>query len=106
MSLRAGEQWRYEPPKHHSILWLAVGKGRVRAPDRIESGEIAIFEYSTQGVEFVAEEDVEFVVGSAVPHPHDLVLGYFSVHTSERALQEGEAHIRRLREELVRERPS
>ena len=33
-------------------------------------------------------------------HPHDLVLGYYSVHTSEDALQRGEAEIQRLGNEL------
>jgi len=44
-----------------------------------------------------------FVLGSAVKHPHPLVLGYYSVHTSSAALREGEARIQkigmRLREE-------
>ena len=33
------------------------------------------------------------VLGSAVPHGHDLVPGYYSVHTSPDALRDGEAHI-------------
>ena len=45
---------------------------------------------------FHAETDVEFVLGSAVKHPHDLVLGYYSVHTSATALREGEARIRQI----------
>jgi redox-sensitive bicupin YhaK (pirin superfamily) len=101
VTLRAGQAWRYEPPKHHSILWLAVGRGRVRSPEPVAHGEIAVFEYGNGGVSFVAEEDCELVIGSAAPHPHDLVLGYYSVHTSERALEQGEAHIRRHRERLV-----
>jgi hypothetical protein len=47
-------------------------------------------------------EDSEFVIGSATPHPHSLVLGYYSVHTSERALEPGETHIKRIRDELVK----
>jgi len=42
---------------------------------------------------FTADEDSEFVLGSAVPHPHNLVLGYYSVHTSAEALRAGEARI-------------
>ena len=45
----------------------------------------------------------ECVLGSAVPHEHDLVLGYYSVHTSPAALRDGEAHILSLRGRLVRE---
>jgi hypothetical protein len=36
------------------------------------------------------------VLGSAPKHPHDLVLGSYSVHTSIEALRQGEAEIRRI----------
>jgi len=35
-------------------------------------------------------------IGSAIKHPHPLVLGYYSVHTSEAGLEKGEAEIRRI----------
>jgi len=38
-----------------------------------------------------------------VPHPHDLVLGYYSVHTSADALAQGERRIREIRAELARQ---
>jgi len=37
-----------------------------------------------------------FVLGSAVPHPHDLHLGRYSVHTSAGALARGERRIAEL----------
>jgi hypothetical protein len=37
-----------------------------------------------------------------VPHGHDLVTGYYSVHTSPRALARGEARIREIRDDLRR----
>ena len=101
VALKAGERWRYQPPKGHSVLWLAVGKGRVRASDTLERGEIAVFEPGEAAVDFEAAEDAEFVIGSAVPHPHDLVLGYYSVHTSAEALAAGEAQIQAIRHSLV-----
>jgi redox-sensitive bicupin YhaK (pirin superfamily) len=101
VALRAGEAWRYQPPARHSVLWLAIGKGRVSAPDSLEHGEIVVFEAGDAAVEFVAQDDAEFVIGSAVPHPHDLVLGYYSVHTSPRALEIGEAHIQHIRRSLI-----
>ena len=51
----------------------------------------------------MAEDDAEFMLGSAVPHPHDLVLGYYSVHTSAEALAKGEQRIREIRAELIRQ---
>ena len=100
--LAAGERWRFQPPAGQTVLWIALGAGAVRAPDRIEAGELAVFAAGDEAVEFVAEADAEFVLGSAAPHPHDLALGYYSVHTSPAALQTGEARIQAIREDLVR----
>ena len=44
-------------------------------------------------LEFEALEDTGFILGSAVKHPHALVLGSYSVHTSKQALDRGEARI-------------
>jgi redox-sensitive bicupin YhaK (pirin superfamily) len=101
--LAAGERWRYMPPAGHEVLWIAVGNGVVRTPDRVRWGELAIFAPGEAAVEFVAEADTEFMLGSAVPHPHDLVLGYYSVHTSAEALAKGERRIREIRAELARQ---
>ena len=100
--LGPGESWEYRPPAGHTILWIAVGKGKVRTPERVRHGALAIFAPGNETVEFVSEADTEFVLGSAVPHPHDLVTGRYSVHTSEEALAQGEQHIRDLHGELVR----
>ena len=101
VALKAGESWRYEPPAGHSVLWLAMGKGRVRAPDLLQHGEIVIFEPGDDAVTFTALEHAEFVIGSAVTHPHDLVLGHYSVHTSAEALATGEAQIQTIRHKLI-----
>ena len=37
-------------------------------------------------------------------HPHDLVMGYYSVHTSKAALEKGEAEIQRIGAELRRDK--
>ncbi|KAE8755138.1 pirin family protein [Paraburkholderia madseniana] len=101
VTLKAGERWRYQPPQGHSVLWLAMGKGRVSIPEVLEHGEIIVFEPGETPVDFLALDDAEYVIGSAVPHPHDLVLGYYSVHTSAQALQIGEAQIQHIRRGLV-----
>ncbi|HZV64755.1 MAG TPA: pirin family protein, partial [Telluria sp.] len=54
-------------------------------------------------IDFVAHGDTEFVLGSAVKHPHELVMGYYSVHTSEAALAQGEAEIQRIGTRLRKE---
>jgi len=101
--LKAGERWRYEPPKGHTVLWAAIASGVLSAPDELRHGELAVFEASNESVEFEALTDSEFVLGSAAPHKHDLVLGYYSVHTSPDALREGEAQISAIRTRLVQE---
>src|SRR5712691_5356859 len=101
--LKAGERWRYEPPRGHTVLWTAIASGVLSAPDELRHGELAAFEPSSEAVEFVARTDVEFVLGSAAPHAHDLVLGYYSVHTSPEALRDGEAHISAIRTRLVQQ---
>ena len=52
-----------------------------------------MFEESNAAIEFEAIENTGFIVGSAVKHPYDLVMGAYSVHTSRHALEKGEARI-------------
>jgi redox-sensitive bicupin YhaK (pirin superfamily) len=101
--LKAGDRWRYEPPLGHTVLWVALSEGIVSVPDELHEGDLAAFEPSNDGIEFEARSDAEFVLGSAVPHEHDLVLGYYSVHTNPDALRNGEARISAIRARLVQE---
>jgi redox-sensitive bicupin YhaK (pirin superfamily) len=101
--LKAGERWRYEPPSGHTVLWAAIASGVVSAPDELRHGELAAFEPSNEAVEFEALADTEFVLGSAAPHAHALVLGYYSVHTSPDALRNGEAHILSIKGRLIQQ---
>jgi redox-sensitive bicupin YhaK (pirin superfamily) len=99
--LKPGERWRYQPPAGHTVLWTAVGKGSILVPDELQQGELAAFTRSSAGLEFEAQSDAEFVLGSAVPHNYDLVLGSHSVHTSVEALREAETRISDIRTRLV-----
>jgi hypothetical protein len=95
VNLKAGERWTYQPPAGHTVLWTAVGTGSVQVPDELRQGELVAFRPSTAAIEFEAESDAEFVLGSAVPHDHDLVLGSHSVHTSTEALRRPRRESRR-----------
>lgn len=104
MKLRAGETWRYQPPAGHEVAWAAVSVGLLRVPDAIDAGEMVTFEEGEKAIEFLAVRDTEFVFGSAARHPHELALGYYSVHTSAEALRRGEARIDELGRDLMRQR--
>jgi len=96
VSLKDGQHWRYKPPAGHSVAWLAVNSGQLEASGLIGAGELAVFEESDLAIDLVASGDTSFVIGSAVKHPHELVLGNYSVHTSAAALAHGEAEIQRI----------
>ncbi|WP_053187640.1 pirin family protein [Pseudomonas thivervalensis] len=96
VSLKDGEHWRYTPPAGHSVAWLAVSVGLLNAGGLINGGELAIFDETELPIDVVAQGHCSFVLGSAVKHPHDLVTGYYSVHTSEAALAQGESEIQRI----------
>ncbi len=101
VTLSPGEQWTYVPPEGHAQLWLAIASGSLRAnADAIEQGEMAVLSEGEGGVALIAgSSGAVFVLGSAVPHPHELVLGYYSVHTTPEALAKGEGRI----EDLARQ---
>ena len=101
--LKAGERWSYQPPAGHTVLWTAVGKGSVLVPDELRQGELVAFKPSSDVIEFEAQSDAEFVLGSAVPHVYDLVLGSHSVHTSPEALREAEARISAIQTRLIQQ---
>ena len=100
VNLKAGQNWTYQPPKGHTVAWVAVGEGALRSSSPIPRGQIAVFEPSEGSIDFVAESDTVFVLGSAARHPHDLFLGNYSVHTSADALEKGDAEIRRIGQRL------
>ncbi len=105
VTLRADESWTYVPPNGHESLWLSVSRGALSAPGLVNAAEMAIFEPGSGAVTLKAlNKDTVFVIGSAEPHPYDLALGNYSVHTNPQALREGEAKIAeigvRLREYL------
>ena len=72
---------------------LRVADQRIRAA-------LVVLDESEDVLDFVAEEETEFVLGTAIAHPHDLVLGHYSKHTSEEALQRGEQKIMAIGEQL------
>lgn len=100
VSLAAGKSWRYQPPKGHSVAWAHVNRGALIVGGETLQAELAVFAQSEDPIEFTAQSATDFIVASAVPHPHNLALGYYSVHTSNEALHKGEAEIARIGRQL------
>ena len=63
---------------------------------------VAVFDESGSAVDFVAHGETAFVLDSAVKHPHELVMGCCSVHTSAAALAQGTAALAQGEAEIER----
>jgi redox-sensitive bicupin YhaK (pirin superfamily) len=100
--LKAGEAWRFDPPAAHTVAWVAVGEGVLSAPAAMSEGDMVVFDQSARAINFVAQTDTTFMLGSGVLHPHDLLTGPYSVHTSAAALRRGQEGIRE-RAQLLRQ---
>jgi redox-sensitive bicupin YhaK (pirin superfamily) len=101
VELKDGERWSYRPPHGHTVAWVAVADGALQASSVVDAGELVTFEPSEDALAFIARGDTRFVLGSSAPHPYELHLGSYSVHTSRQALQRGETEIRRIGRELA-----
>jgi len=102
--LKDGERWEYQPATGHDVAWVYAYKGSLRAEGgAVALNELTVFEERESALRFVARGDTAFVLGSAVKHPHNLVLGYYSVHTSAKALAAGEARIAEIGKRLKAE---
>jgi redox-sensitive bicupin YhaK (pirin superfamily) len=101
VQLAAGERWTYQPPLNHDVAWLAVSDGTIRTPEPVSAGEFVAFEESNGALSIQADRASRFVLGSAAKHPHDLVLGNYSVHTTRAALAAGESQIQRIGNQLL-----
>jgi redox-sensitive bicupin YhaK (pirin superfamily) len=101
VQLKAGERWNYRPPAGHQLAWLAVSQGTVRVGEPVGAGELVIFEESNAELAIHAEGAARLVLGSAIKHPHRLVLGRYSVHTTAEALRAGKREIVRIGSELA-----
>jgi redox-sensitive bicupin YhaK (pirin superfamily) len=100
VELKDGERWHYQPPATHQVAWAFAQRGRLQVAGAQLVRELAVFEDGNAGLDFQAEGDCAFLLGSAAPHAHDLVLGPYSVHSSKQALAAGVRHIAELGQQL------
>lgn len=100
VTLADGERWTYTPPAGHDVAWVALASGALHTAGTVVGPEVAVFEEGEGAIDFVAQGLTEFVLGSAPKHPHALVTGDYSVHTSAQALARGEQEIARIGAQL------
>jgi len=103
VNLKEEEEWVFDPPNNHDVLWIAVNEGTVEVSGELISKEIAILDYQSNSLKIKAKGNVSFVLGSAVKHPHSLITGAHSVHTTEDSLKLGEDGIRKVGKRLKAE---
>jgi hypothetical protein len=103
--MTAGQMWRFSPPPEQGVAWIALHSGSLMCPESVSAGELVVFEEAGKEIEFHAVTDAGFVLGCASKHSYDLVMGRYSVHTSDTALAQGESNIasigKRLRQEKI-----
>lgn len=92
----ASSSWQYLPPAGHSVAWVYVYRGQLKTAGKVFEKQLVVFEPGETAIEFSTDESAGFVLGSAVPHAHELVMGPYSVHTSRQALKQGLAEIQRV----------
>ena len=100
VELAAGQTWEYTPQTGHDVAWCFAQQGVVEVSGEQLNRELAIFVEGTGSLLFRAMTPCAFLMGTAVKHPYDLVLGSHSVHTSELALSNGVRRIAEIGEEL------
>lgn len=96
VQLQDGEVWHYQPEPGQTVAWLSIYQGDLTGTANISKGELVVFDASEQAITLVAQGTASFVFGAAIPHPHPLVMGSYSVHTSHQALAKGEQEIQRI----------
>lgn len=101
--LPAGARWTYTPPPDHTVAWGFVHEGSARANGEPLRDTLAVFEDGAGSITFEALGEARVLLGSAVAHPHPLVLGTSSVHTSVAALQRSLGRIREIGAALQRD---
>ena len=102
VQLKAGEVWSYCPPTKHQVAWVFSQSGTLEVLGEKLVRELAVFSEGNGHLRFRAHDNCAFLLGTAAKHAHALVLGNYSVHTTEAALTAGQQRIVEIGEELKR----
>lgn len=94
VTIAPGASWVYDPPAAHAVAWLAVSRGGLQGAAKAVCGELIVFSDGEAPIALQAgSRGATLLLGSAVPHAHELYMGPRSIHTSSEALAAGELAI-------------
>jgi redox-sensitive bicupin YhaK (pirin superfamily) len=100
ITLKMNERFVYEIPISHKVAWAFVYRGDSEINGVNISEKMVVLNDDGRNLEIFAKSDSRVLIGTAVPHPHDLVNGYYSVHTNELSLAKGESKINEIGKNL------
>jgi len=89
-----GTQFDYKVPANHATSFVMVYTGAALVGDDLrESTTNEIFTMDSYGdvITVVSSSPARLIIASAVPSPHPLSLGMYSVHTNPESLAKGES---------------
>ena len=98
--LKKDERFEYEIPFSHQVAWAFVYRGNAEINGTSEFEKMIVFKDDGKGLDILAKSDSRILIGTAELHPHELVSGYYSVHTSEQSLKMGETKINEMGKKL------
>jgi redox-sensitive bicupin YhaK (pirin superfamily) len=104
---KSEEKFNYKVPDGHATSFVMVYTGRgLVGDDMRESTTNEVFQMDEYGdvISVVSKSEMtRVIIASAVPCPHPLSLGMYSVHTNPESLAKGEQKIDLLGEELQKQ---
>jgi len=90
IKLSARQEWCYELPTNHSLVWVFVVNGALAtAEGEIAANKMLLLNGQDGKIALSASADAVFVVGSSQAFGHDLMARQDSVHTSLDAMKMG-----------------
>ena len=103
IDLAANARWSYRPPSHHDVAWAYVFENTATVADSTGSHELLVLQGPGDIALATGNTAARILMGSALKHPHSLVMGPSSVHTNVDSLREGHARIRTIGKTLAQQ---
>ena len=86
ISLSDKEHWSYQPPSDHQVAWVFAYQGSLKTSGSVLTRELAIYEEGGGALQFEADGETRFLLGTAAKHEYPLVVGIDTIHTNEKSM--------------------